>query len=82
MKKKIIVTAQEIGANIRRLRMEHGETQQELGEIIGYGATTVANYESGYRMPDLETFFAIALHYDARLEDFTYREYANESEQI
>ena len=30
----------------------------------------IANYESGYRLPDLETFFEIALHYRASLEDF------------
>lgn len=65
MEKKKAITAQLIGMNIRRLRVEHGETQQELGEVLGYGATTVANYESGYRMPDLETFFEIAIHYDA-----------------
>ncbi len=64
------VTPQRIGANIRRLRLKHGETQQELGELLGYGATTIANYESGYRLPDLETFFALALHYEAALEDF------------
>ena len=59
MKQK--TTAKMIGENIRRLRLQYGETQEELGELIGYGATTVANYESGYRMPDLETFF-----YDCR----------------
>jgi transcriptional regulator with XRE-family HTH domain len=82
MDKKIIITSQLIGANIRRLRREHGETQQELGDLTGYGATTIANYESGYRMPDLETFFVIAFHYGAALEDFTYREYDDESEQV
>lgn len=70
MKKKIIISAQVIGANIRRIRLEHGETQQQLGTLLGYGATTIANYESGYRLPDLETFFRIALHYGASLEDF------------
>lgn len=69
MEEKRKVSAQVIGANIRRLRLEHGETQQ-LGELLGYGATTIANYESGYRLPDLETFFEIALHYRASLEDF------------
>ena len=64
------ITAQMIGAGIKRLRREHGETQQQLGEYLGYGATTVANYESGYRLPDLETFFEIALHYEAELTDF------------
>ena len=70
MEKKSRISAQVIGANIRRIRLEHGETQQHLGTMLGYGATTIANYESGYRMPDLESFFRIALHYGASLEDF------------
>ena len=70
MEKKSRISAQVIGANIRRIRLEHGETQQHLGTLLGYGATTIANYESGYRMPDLESFFRIALHYGASLEDF------------
>ena len=64
------VTAQMIGAGIRRLRTEHGETQEQLGDYLGYGATTIANYESGYRLPDLETFFEIVIHYGAELGDF------------
>lgn len=64
------ITAQMIGAGIRKLRIEHGETQQQLGEYLGYGPTTVANYESGYRLPDLETFFEIVIHYEAELADF------------
>ena len=56
MEEKRRVSAQVIGANIRRIRLEHGETQQQLGELLGYGATTIANYERGYRLPDLETY--------------------------
>ena len=59
-----------IGASIKRLRIEHGETQEQLGDFLGYGSTTIANYESGYRLPDLETFFEIVIHYGAKLEDF------------
>lgn len=70
MEEKRQINAQVIGQNIRRIRLEHGETQQQLGALLGYGATTIANYETGYRMPDLETFFQIALHYGASLEDF------------
>lgn len=70
MEKKNRISAQVIGANIRRIRLQHEETQQHLGTLLGYGATTIANYESGYRMPDLESFFRIALHYGASLEDF------------
>lgn len=46
-----------IGENIRRLRISHNETQAELGESIGYGSTTIANYESGERLPDLITAY-------------------------
>ena len=70
MEKKKYNSAQIIGANIRRIRKKHRETQRQLGAFLGYGATTIANYESGYRLPDLETFFQIALHYGASLGDF------------
>lgn len=70
MEEKRQINAQVIGQNIRRIRLEHGETQQQLGALLGYGATTIANYETGYRMPDLETFFQIAMHYGVSLEDF------------
>lgn len=71
-----------IGENIRKLRLRHGETQAELGEIIGYGATTVANYESGERLPDLITAYAIAKHYNVEMEmliqeNSTNREYGD-----
>lgn len=69
-----------IGENIRRLRISHNETQAELGESIGYGSTTIANYESGERLPDVITAYAIAQRYHVEMEklmeeDFTNREY-------
>ena len=70
MERKPVTTAKVIGASIRRLRMEHGETQQQLGEFLGYGATTIANYESGLRLPNLETFLEIAVRYSAEIRDF------------
>lgn len=67
-----------IGENIRRLRISHNETQAELGESIGYGSTTIANYESGERLPDLITAYAIAQRYHVEMEklmeeDFQYQ---------
>lgn len=70
-----------IGANIRRLRLKHGETQKALGEFLGYEATTIANYESGYRQPDLKSFLLIAKHYGATIEDFTEWHEEDESEK-
>lgn len=39
---------------------------QNWGESIGYGSTTIANYESGERLPDLITAYAIAQRYHGR----------------
>ena len=58
-----------VGENIRRLREENNETQAMLGEFLGYGAITVANYESGYRLPDLLTAYVIAQHYHVLLDE-------------
>lgn len=58
-----------VGENIQRLRLQNNETQAMLGEILGYGATTIANYESGYRLPDLVTAYEIARHYQVPMEE-------------
>ena len=34
------------------LSEKSGETQEELAITIGYGPTTVTNYEKGIRIPD------------------------------
>ena len=43
-----------IGDRIRKFREQLGITQAELGEMIGVGATTIANYESSYTIPPLD----------------------------
>ncbi len=57
-----------VGENIRRLREAAQETQEQLAEYIGYGTSTVANYESGLRLPDIETAYRIAQHYHVSLD--------------
>ncbi len=58
-----------IGQNIRKLRIRYGDTQKQLGDALGYGPTTIANYESGYRQPDIQTAKAIAARYGVTLDD-------------
>lgn len=52
-----------IGINIRNLRKAYGETQKELGNIIGVADTTISMYESGTNIPDMETLQMLAEHY-------------------
>lgn len=71
-----------IGKNIRNLRIAHGETQKELGNVINISDTAIAMYESGKRMPNLETIMVIASHYGIPVDrlirsDFTDFDFSN-----
>lgn len=62
MARREIIDRNRIARNIRQLRMNFGETQEELGEAIGMNKSAVSNYELGNRR-DLETLERIAEHY-------------------
>ena len=49
---------------IYKYRKESGLTQRELGEIVGVAQSTMAQYETGVRKPDIITLkkLAAALH--------------------
>lgn len=49
-----------IGDKIKIYRKRKGMTQTELGEKIGVGKSTIANYESGYRTPQQDALFKLA----------------------
>jgi len=46
--------------NLKRLRKAAGFTQKRLGEIIGAGESTISEWESGKRAPDIERLPDIA----------------------
>ena len=50
----------EIGKNIYIFRKMAGLTQQQLAERLNMAKSTIGNYESGIRTPDLYTLRAIA----------------------
>ena len=49
-----------IGANIRKLRNEHGMTQIQFASEIDRSQSVVAQYERGQRMPSTEIIAKIA----------------------
>ena len=49
-----------VGTRIKELRMRHGISQQELGNLIGVTKVSVCGYETGGRSPNVETLEAIA----------------------
>ena len=58
-----------LGINIRNLRKAYGETQKELGNIIGVTDTTISMYESGSNVPDMDTLQTIAEHYRITVDE-------------
>lgn len=53
-----------IGNNIRSLRLAYGETQEQLGFVIGdKGKNVISYYENGGRHPKEKTLELIAKHY-------------------
>lgn len=49
-----------VGENIKRIRKEHGLTQEELGKKIDVTGVAIMRYEKGQREPKLETIEKIA----------------------
>ena len=49
-----------ISKRIKEMRIRKGLSQQQLGEIIGVTKVSVCGYESGTRLPSLETFEMMA----------------------
>ncbi len=43
------------GEWLRRLRIERGYTQQQLGDMLFVGRSTISKWESGDRLPDIAT---------------------------
>lgn len=47
------------GERLKAAREEKGYTQSKLAELIGYGSTTVSEYEKGNNKPNLDMFIRL-----------------------
>lgn len=59
----------QLGKNIKHLREMHGETLDELGEVVHFAKSTIKGYESGSRKPDPQTLQSIATHYGKTVDE-------------
>lgn len=57
-----------LAENMRKLRVGSGETQKELGNLVGKASNTIAMYEIKERCPDIETVQWIARHYGVLID--------------
>lgn len=59
---------QKFGDTIKLLRSEHGQSQEQLAEVLQISRSTLANYETNRRIPDRATLEAIADHYNVDMD--------------
>ena len=62
-----------IGMKIREMRQIFNITRKELGEHVFVSPYSIANYEVGRRMPDIETLCYIADYFGLTLDDLVGR---------
>ncbi|MCV3763918.1 helix-turn-helix domain-containing protein [Companilactobacillus farciminis] len=53
-----------IAKNLKILRREKNVTQKEVAQHLNIDVTTLSHYETGIRMPDIDTLIALARYYN------------------
>ena len=64
-----------LAENIKVLREAYGESQTDLANVIHVGKSTICQYETGQRTPNLFMTMAIAHHYRLTVERLIYGNY-------
>ena len=57
-----------ISRALKDIRVSHGLTQTEVGEVIGIGKTTYATWEQCRSMPDVDTLYRLAKYYGVSMD--------------
>ena len=58
-----------IGKNIKTLRTNNKLSQKKFGEILGYSARTISDWECSNTEPDLTTIKKIVKYFDISYEE-------------
>ena len=59
----------EFAKNLKRFRKQKNLTQTELGKMLNYGSTAIANYESGRNEPSLDVLIKLSEILDVSTDD-------------
>lgn len=66
-----------IRENLIDMRNAHNLTQEDVGKLVDKKFTTVASWEQGKSLPDLQTLYRLSLYYKKSMEYF----YENDPKQ-
>lgn len=67
-------TANPIGTKLLDLRLERGETQEQVADSIGISYVSLSRYETGQRMPKMNILSRLADHYGVTVDEIMGRE--------
>lgn len=69
-----MLSDEELRMNIREnlvyLRLKNGLKQSDVADVVGKKSTTIASWEQGLSLPDLQTLYRLSLYYRKSLEWF------------
>lgn len=66
---RIFMKKKSLALKLLELRQAHGLTQKQLCESLNIGRSTYSYFETGSRIPDVETLLLIARYYDVSLDE-------------
>lgn len=64
-----IMNKEEIGAILKKMRLDSGMTQKEVAERLGRNQPIIGHWESGYSQPDANTLFTLCDIYGASVDE-------------
>lgn len=65
-----------VGNNIRRLRLDKGLTQTELGQKVGVDQKVITSYERGVSVPPLDKLLKLAATFEVSLDELAGKDLA------
>lgn len=68
-----------LGQRLLRLRMLHGETQEQVAERAGVSYVSLSRYENGQRMPKMDILMKLADHYGISVDELMREETKKEA---
>jgi DNA-binding XRE family transcriptional regulator len=69
---RMTLTPETIHARIKRLREEKGESQGELGSVVGVAWQSVQQWENGRASPSRDKIPVLAKHFGISVEEIVY----------
>ena len=59
----------ELSAKLKQIRKENNMTQQELADVLCLSRSVIAQYEKGYKIPNITTLDVISKYFNTSIFD-------------